>query len=157
MSFIRMGQEGKYVNIPNGSQYYLYQNYKTGKVEGQGIEKFGATIGSLVDELDISSERKEEIKGGFEEHFGWDEDYRFKPYRPERAEIFCQCLNNRIDSLELEPDIHRRVKSWVNEKEYLTECENCGKNIRKTGFDKKSYCCDDECREAFDEYLAKLE
>jgi hypothetical protein len=157
MSFIRMGEDGVYVNIPNGSQYYLYQDYKTGKINGQEVEKFGAMIGSIVDEIDISSEKKENIKERFEGHFGWDEDYRFKAFRPERAEIFCRCVGSRIDSLELEPEVHRRIKSWVNEKEYLTECENCGKNIRKSDFDTKSYCYDDECREAFNEYLATLE
>lgn len=146
MSFIRMGQSGQYVSIPGGSNHYIYGNGDT--ISGWTPAEFAALIGGVVDEIPWDGE-SDLILFAFEEHFGgWDPEYRGGITRPERAEIFCQCVDSRIDDLELTPDLHQAVRSWVDEFDAFRACEYCGDEFVPYIYnDDTTYVCDDdECQ-----------
>lgn len=148
MSFVRMGQDGQYVDIPEGSMYYLYGDGEN--IGGWSYGQFAALIGSTIDEI-----RPEEdgtygggngnVKNKFANHFdGWDEDYRGGIAPPERAEIFCQCVDSRIDGLTLSDELQEAAQEWAEEADdTLQECEYCGEEFRSK-FDSNS-CYDGEC------------
>lgn len=147
-----MGQEGSYVDIPNGSNYYIKGNGKD--VGGLTYEQFAALIGSVVDEIEWGATEGEyggacgNIKHKFAEHFGgWDSDYNGCITPPERGEIFCQCVDRRIESLELTENLQNSVKEWVNKFDSMRECVYCGNDFRpKIYNDETKYICSkDKC------------
>lgn len=143
MSFIRMTQEGRYVDIPDGSTHYLFDNGND--IGGWSYGQFAAVIGTLVDELPSDHDG---IKAAFEGYFGgWNEDYRGGVAPPERAEIFCQCVDRRFEEVELTDDLHAEVREWMEDNgPYLRECEYCGKEFRPALDTGEPYHChDDEC------------
>lgn len=154
MSFIRAGQEGTYVEIPGGSNYYLYDNGND--IEGWSYGEFAALIGGVADELPdaaFSDQSREEVKSAFEEYFGgWDEEYRGGITPPERGEIFCQCVNSRIEDTELTEDLHRHVREWADEFEVMRKCDYCGEEFRPVLYTEKTpwVCPADDCGIAFD-------
>lgn len=128
MSYIRYGQRGSYVDIPNGSSHYIYHNGET--INGWSEAEFAALIGSVVNELppldgeDPSIRQSDAyIKAAFEEHFGgwdtdyigWDEQFDGGIPRPERGEIFCQCVDSRIAATELTDELLDAVQRWVEQ------------------------------------------
>lgn len=132
MSYIRAGQRGYYVDIPCGSVAYIYDNGTD--ISGESYAEFAAHIGSLVYELDVDADTAQRVQSAFAGHFGgWDDTYSGTLPRPERAEIFCQCIDSRIDTIELTDEIHEAVQNWVAADIYTTEC----------------YICEDEFRDAF--------
>lgn len=145
MSYIRMSQEGQYVDIPKGSKYYLYDNGRN--IEGWSYGEFGALIGQVADEIDIGEDEATSIKAGFRAHFeGWDEDYDGGVSPPERGEIFCQCVDSRIEGLELTDSLQSAVQEWVESHDVLKECEYCGDEFRPYIDTGGTYVCSkDEC------------
>lgn len=106
------------MDIPGGSSYYLYDNGRD--IGGWSHGEFAALIGSVVDEIDWGEHddpiTRELIKGEFEDYFGgWDNDYRGGIAPPERGEIFCQCVDKRIDELHLSESLHQAVENWVDD------------------------------------------
>jgi len=127
MSYIRYGQEGRYIDIPEGSQSYIHDNGTD--ISGWSYAEFAALIGSVVDE--ISYDNSGAIKTAFRQYFGgWDADYNGKIEPPERAEIFCQCVDARIDGVELTDSLQEQVQNWADEYDALRECQYCEKEFR---------------------------
>lgn len=143
MSYIRYGEEGRYVDIPNGSIEYIYDNGE--KIGRWSYGQFAALIGSVAAELDTANPHLDDaIKRGFEQHFGgWDEDYRGGLPEPEHAEIFCRCVDRRIDSLVLTDELHDAVKVWLSEKNVVRLCEVCSTEVRPIVKNGGPYRCDD--------------
>lgn len=119
MSYIRYTQDGEYVDIAGiGSYAYVYDTGEEIIVEGDErgpmtYSEFAAMIGSLAKEIDIAPDKATAIRASFNHHFGgWDEEYSIELDRYERAEIFCQCLDSRIESESLEPEVHEAVQDW---------------------------------------------
>lgn len=116
MSYLRFNQTGTYITIPTGSDYYLYDNGK--HIAPYSYEEFAAMIGQVADEIDISDDEAIAIKAGFRAHFeGWDPEYTAAIDKRERAEIFCQCVDSRIESLVLTDELHEAVREWAEKKE----------------------------------------
>ncbi len=148
MSYIRASSEGQYVDIPCGSNYYIYDNGDT--ISGWSYGEFAALIGQVADEIDISDEEGVAIKAGFRAHFeGWEPEYRGSIAPPERGEIFCQCVDSRIESLQLTDDLHEAVREWVDAHDAVRTCDYCDERLRpKICNDGTPYCCyDDVCQE----------
>ena len=148
MSYIRMGQEGQYVDIPGGSNYYLYNDGE--EIGGWSHEEFAALIGGVVDEIGTEGATGGRIKQHFANHFGgWDSNYSGGVQPPERGEIFCQCVDKRIDEVELTDDLHEAVEEWVDEFDALRECEYCGDEFRPYLYVEgdRYVCSSDECEE----------
>lgn len=150
MSYIRPGSSGQYVDIPNGSNYYIYGNGND--ISGWSYGQFAALIGGVVDEIDWSGgdrfSTEDHIKQYFTDHFGgWESDYRGGITPPERAEIFCQCVDKRIDGIELSDSLQEAVQEWANEFDALRNCEYCGDEIRPAIYndDTRYVCNSDEC------------
>jgi len=140
-----MGQDGgDYVDIPHGSQYYIYDNGNS--ISGWSDGEFAALIGLVADEISIPEPRAFEIKKGFKEHFGdWDEDYVGGITPPERAYVFCQCVDWRIDSLELTDDVLEAVRGWSDNCDVLRECKYCGDEFRPVMYnDETPYVCNED-------------
>lgn len=113
LSYLRWGQRGQYVDLRGGgSNEYIYDDGRLiGKWEPA---EFAALIGTVAREIDYKPSQN--IEGAFMAHYqGWDEDYTDTLDRPERAEIFCQCVDSRIDSLELTPELQEAVQEWVRQ------------------------------------------
>lgn len=147
MSFIRMGQEGSYVDIPHGSQCYLYGDGET--VSGWSYEEFAAVVFDTLYEAPIvlSPEYWIDICGGIEEELGvehMDFEYEGGVPQPERAEIFCQFVDRRIDGVELTDELHEAMQDSFDPDDYVSECEYCGAEFRPLG--DGTVCNDDECR-----------
>lgn len=146
MSFIRQTQDGSYVDIPFGSQYYLYDNGID--IGGWTYEEFAGVVIEALDEVDtteISDAYQFEIKCGFEEYFGGiDHGYRGGVEQPERAEIFCQCVDRRFDDVVLKDELHEMVQDSFDRDDYVFECENCGNELRPYIRDGEPYYCNDE-------------
>jgi len=144
-----MNQEGSYVTIPGGSNYYLYGNGED--INGWTYPQFAAVIGSVIDELPeeaFGEQSREEIHEGFSTYFGgWNAEYRGGISTPERAEIFCQCVDRRIESLELTNELQYYVQEWADDFEAMRECDFCGNEIRPYIYNEDSdYVCDSsEC------------
>jgi hypothetical protein len=146
MSYIRHGQSGEYVDIPGGSNYYIYDNGSD--IEGWSYGEFAALIGGVADEIDISEDEATAIKASFRAHFeGWEPDYEGGVQPPERGEIFCQCIESRISSLTLTAELKQAVQEWVEDFDALRECEYCGEELRPHLYidDTPYVCSDDEC------------
>jgi hypothetical protein len=142
VSYIRNGQEGSYVDIPKGSIEYIYDNGE--KIGRWDYGEFASVVGSLADELDISEEEAISIKAGFRRHFeGWQPDASGDIPAPEKAEIFCQCVDSRIESLVLTDELHDAVKDWLSEKKVVFPCEVCGTKLRPVVKNGEPYRCDD--------------
>lgn len=160
MSFIRQTQEGFYVTIPGGSNYYIYDNGTD--IEGWSRAEFAALIGGVVNELPdeaFASQTREEIQGAFTAHFGgWDAEYRGGITPPERAEIFCQCVDRRIDDVELTGTLHSLVKQWADEFDALRTCTYCGTEFHPVLYNENTdYVCSSEaCKMAKDAELYGL-
>lgn len=150
VSFIRQTQEGSYVDIPGGSNYYIYGNGED--ISGWSHGEFAALIGGIVDELPdgtVSQQARAEIREAFANHFGgWDEEYDGGITPPERAEIFCQCVDSRIEGLTLCDALHEAVREWADEFDALRECEYCGDEFRPYLYteDTPYVCTNDECK-----------
>jgi hypothetical protein len=144
MSYLRIGQEGQYVDIPRGSTEYIYGNGTD--INGWLPAEFAALIGQVADEIDIEENEAVAIKAGFRAHFeGWKPDYRGGIDPPERAEIFCQCVDSRIESLKLTDELQEAVQDWAQEFDALRECKYCDTEIRSTLYnDETRYVCDSE-------------
>jgi hypothetical protein len=142
-----MGQDGQYVDIPEGSHYYIYGNGET--INGWSDAQFAALIGGVVDEIDWDGRIVASyIKQQFSDHFGgWNDQYRGGIAPPERGEIFCQCVDSRIDGLELTEELHTAVEEWVDAFDAYRECEYCGEAFRSAFYiEETTYLCDsDEC------------
>jgi len=98
MSFIRYTSEGQYIDIPCGSDHYIYHNGNT--INGWTEGEFAALIVEVLEECNWVQERTEfnqsygYIKQQFEEYFDTlDYEYRGGISPPERAEIFCRCVD----------------------------------------------------------------
>lgn len=151
MSFIRAASEGQYIDIPCGSVHYIYHdgNHINGWTEGE----FAALIVSVLEDANWVQEREsfsqsyDYIKQQFEEHFDTlDYDYRGGICPPERAEIFCKCVNSRIDGLTLTDEMIDILRKWVESHDLVTECTHCGDEFRAMGLDSE-YCNNTECVE----------
>lgn len=145
MAYIRMNQEGEYIDIPYGSNEYIYDNGRD--IGGWSYGQFAALIGQVADEVDIHEIYRTDIKAAFRRHFeGWDPDYSGGLNPPERGEIFCQCVDSRISGRELTDGLHEAVKEWAEEDfDALRECEYCGTEIRPHFYnDDTAYVCNDE-------------
>jgi hypothetical protein len=146
MSYLRYSQDGQYIDIPSGSNYYIYDNGET--IDGWSYEEFAALIGSVVDEIAIHQTHKTDIKAAFQQYFGgWDSDYRGSIAPPERAEIFCQCVDSRIDNLELSDNLHKAVQDWADEFDAFEECTYCGDEFRPliSGLEENPTCGKELC------------
>jgi len=147
MSFIRQTQEGSYVDIPGGSNYYIFGNGED--ISGWSHAEFAALIGGVVEELSDDAfveQSRAAIREGFTDHFGgWNAEYDGGITPPERAEIFCQCVDRRIDALELTADLHRAVRNWAAEFDALRECKYCGDEFRPYLYTEPYVCQSDEC------------
>lgn len=114
MSYLRLGQQGYYVDLgPNGSDYYLYNSGTDiiGLGRSWTHEQWAAMIGRVIDEISYTSSQP--IKAEFESYYdGWDTNYNTIDL-PESCEIFCQCVDRRIDTLELTDDLHTAVQQHV--------------------------------------------
>lgn len=148
MAFIRMGQEGSYVDIPYGSVQYLYDNGED--IEGWSDEQFAGVVIEALDGVDADRFDKSylfEIKCGFEEYFGGiDHEYSGGVPQPERAEIFCQCVDSRFDGVELTDEMCEAMQDSFDRNDYVFDCAHCGEEFRpylRTG--EPYYCTDDEC------------
>lgn len=144
MSYIRYGQEGRYIDIPEGSQSYIYDNGTD--ISGWSYAEFAALIGSVVDEIDYQTFGA--IKTAFSHYFGgWDADYNGEIEPPERGEIFCQCVDKRIDGVELTDSLQAEVQNWVDEYDALRECQYCEEKFRPNLLvGQEDFICDrDEC------------
>lgn len=148
MSYIRQSQDGTYVEIPGGSNYYIYGNGED--ISGWSHAEFAALIGSTVYELGLSEVIERDVREDFAEHFGgWDATYSGGITPPERAEIFCQCVDRRIDGLTLTEEIQSAAWEYADSFEVFRECEYCGEEFRPMIYDEEtSYVCnDDDCRD----------
>jgi hypothetical protein len=144
MSYIRHNQSGKYVDIPHGSNCYIYDSGRD--ISGWSHGEFAALIGEVVDEIDLPEAEAAEIKRGFRDHFdGWDPDYRDGINPPERGEIFCQCVDSRIESLCLSDELRDSVQEWVSNFDALRECDHCGEELRPYIYREPYVCGSDEC------------
>lgn len=146
MSYIRHTQDGQYVEIPNGSSHYLYDNGSD--IGGWSYEQWASIIGSVVDEIDswVGEPTPDEIRAAFEKKYGgWDDSWDGGIRPPERAEIFCQCVDSRIDSLELTDELQQAAQDWADEFDASRECEHCGDQFYPSLLhDDTSYYCDKE-------------
>lgn len=139
-----MSSEGHYVTIPAGSNYYIYDNGRD--ISGWSYAEFAALIGGVAAELNY--EPSQDIKAAFTEHFdGWDESYRGGITPPERAEIFCQCVDSRIDTLELTAALHEAAQEWADDFDTLRTCKYCNTEYRPYLYDDDTpyVCSDDDC------------
>jgi hypothetical protein len=148
MSFIRMSQEGTYVDIPEGSMCYLYGDGNS--ISGWSYEEFAAVVFDALDEAPIEpgSEYWTEIADGIEDELdvdNMDPDYRGGVPQPERAEIFCQFVDRRIDSTELSDELHEAMKDSFDRDEYIEQCEYCGEEFRPYLAGETHVCTDEEC------------
>lgn len=147
MSYIRHGQEGQYVDIPHGSMYYLYGNGDD--ISGWSYQQFAGIILEVLDEIDVENER--EIRVAFSNHFGGvDDEYDGGIAFPEKAEIFCQCVDSRIDPLELTDDLQEAVQEAVDPMDHVRQCDICGDEYRSmfVGHEwQGSTCMEDECHD----------
>lgn len=142
MSYIRINQDGQYVDIHGGSNCYIYDNGDN--ISGWSYAEFAALIGSVIREIDHQS--SQEIEKSFTEHFGgWDETYDGGIPQPERAEIFCQCVNSRISNCTLTDSLHESVKEWVDQADIIKECKYCDEEFRPRIYDGPYICNKDEC------------
>jgi len=117
-----MSQDGKYVDIPGGSQCYIYGNGRD--INGWSEAEFAALVGEVAHLVRIDGDTAYNIEHHFRKHFdGWDETYEGSIRAPERAEIFCQCVDVRIEGVELTDEIQQAVQEWVEGHDVLTECE----------------------------------
>ena len=143
-----MTQSGQYVDIPGGSNYYIYDN---GEDIGEwSYGEFAVLVAGVSDEISVGDVTASRIKQHFANHFGgWDTTYSGGIQPPERGEIFCQCVDKRIDGVELTDDLHEAVKEWVDEFDGMRECEYCGTEFRPYLYvDSDRYVCtSDECEE----------
>jgi hypothetical protein len=138
-----MSQDGQYVDIPGGSQHYIYDNGED--INGWSHEEFAALIGGLAEELDISPELRTAIEAGFSDYFGgFDPDYDGGVAAPERAEIFCQCVDSRISSLSLTDELHDAVQEWLDAQDVMTVCDFCDEEFRP--YLEAETCGSDECK-----------
>jgi hypothetical protein len=149
MSYIRQGSDGRYVEIPGGSSYYLYDNGRD--IGGWSHEQWAAIIGGLVDELDpwMGEPTPDEIRSAFEEHYGgWDDKRNGGIRPPERAEIFCQCVDSRIDGLELTDELQEAAQEWADSFDATRKCDHCGQDFYPSVMhDGTNYYCDEpECK-----------
>lgn len=147
-----MGSAGQYIDIPGNSQYYIYDDGDT--IDGWSYGEFAALISKVVDEIDWDGGERfstaDHVKQAFADHFGgvWDDDYRGGIAPPERGEIFCQCVDGRIDSLELTDDLQEAVQEWVDDFDALRECDHCGNSFRPYIYNEDTVyrCSSRECR-----------
>jgi hypothetical protein len=102
----------------------------------------------LPDEA-FEGQPREAVRAGFEAYFGgWDAEYRGGVAPPERAEIFCQCVDSRIESLELTEALHAGVREWAGEFDALRECAYCETEFRPYFYNEKTaYVCSSEACE----------
>lgn len=157
MSYIRRTQEGSYVDIPRGSQHYLYDDGDS--ISGYSYEEWAALIGSTAYEIAIPYERAEKIAAAFKEYYGgWDDSYEYGIHPPERAEIFCQCVDNRLDGVELTPAVHDGAKLWAKEFDAMRQCHYCDTALRPAVYlDDTRYVCDsDTCMAKHDRYREEM-
>lgn len=151
MSYIRAGRSGQYVNIPGGSNYYLYGDGET--IGGWSYGEFAAYIAATIEEAGWTPTNDEDpsiaaIQSGFENYFdGFDTDTDMSIMPPERAEIFCQCVDFRIDELALTDSLHESMKEYADSFDAARECAYCGEEFYPSFYnDSTEYCCrDDEC------------
>jgi hypothetical protein len=142
MSYIRMGQSGTYVDIPYGSQHYIYGDGET--ISGWTEPEFAAVVFDALDEADVDEDG--EIRDAFADHFGGiDEDYIGGIAQPERAEIFCQCVDSRIEGVELVDGLLEAMQDSFDRDDYIEECEYCGTEFRPFIRSEPYVCSDDEC------------
>lgn len=127
MSYIRMGQAGEYIDIPEGSQYYLYGNGRT--IGGWTYEEFAGVVLDEIEDLIEDDEYREAIIDAFREEFtGIDRDFTGGIAPPERAEIFCQVVDARADDVELRDDLHKKLQAKMGAS--FSECPYCGDEVR---------------------------
>lgn len=145
MSYIRYTQEGTYVDIPGGSDYYLYGNGND--IEGWSYEEFAGVILHEIEDCIEDEDYREDVLDAFREEFGGiDRDFQGGVARPERAEVFCQVIDRRVDGIELRPDLHRRLRQEMTAE--FGECPYCGTDVRSdTLFTEDPVCADDECED----------
>lgn len=160
MSYIRYGQDGQYVDIPDGSKTYIYDNGSD--ISGWSYEQFAALIGQVAYKIDIENSKATTIKNEFRKHFnGWNPDYKGGIFPPERAEIFCQCVDSRIDRLTLTNQLQEKAQQWANEFDAMRECEYCGTMIRPQHYNNTTkYVCEQkhcELRAEAEKYGLTLE
>jgi len=138
-----MAQDGNYVDIPGGSQCYIYGNGRD--INGWSEAEFAALIGEVAHLVSIDGDTAYNIEHHFSKHFGgWDETYEGSIPAPERGEIFCQCIDRRIEGVELTDEIQHAVQEWVESHNVLTECDYCGEEFRPY-LDSADCCTDEEC------------
>lgn len=151
MSYIRFGQEGRYVDIPEGSQYYLYGNGND--INGWEYEEFAGILSECIPFVCEDDEEAADMRKALREKFGGiDGDYSGSVAEPETAEIMLQVLDSRTDVIEVDDDLIERFEEWVESNgPYTVECDNCGDPIRPyLDMDGKHFCSKKECEIAMD-------
>lgn len=151
MSYIRMGQQGFYLNIPEGSNYYLYGNGDD--IDGWDYDQFAGVLSECIPYVSEDDEEAKKMRAALKEEFGGiTRDYKGGVAPPEKAEIFLQVLDRRTHVMEVDDDLVDRFEEWVESRgPYMVECENCGKEFRPYIRDGGDYYCDEgECSIAFD-------
>jgi hypothetical protein len=147
MSYIRASQDGTYVDIPHGSNYYLYSDGSD--IGGWSHEEFAGVVWDATQEIDLTQfddEYLHEILDGFTSYFGGVEhDYTGGVAQPERAEIFCQCVDSRIDDVELTDELQTAMQDSFSESDFVEECEYCGAEFRPYISGEPYICNDDGC------------
>lgn len=147
MSYIRMGQEGSYVDIPGGSKYYLY--YNGTDIEGWTKAEFAGILFDYIEErlsAQLTAGEVDYLEEKLIEYFGGiDTDYRGGVAPPECAEIIGQCIDNRFDGTDLSPEIQTMLQESFDRDEVLRECEYCGTKFRPyLLIEETEYVCDDD-------------
>jgi len=137
-----MSSPGQYVTIPAGSNYYIYGDGDT--ISGWTHAEFAALIGSVPTHLTYTPTQP--IKPAFTTHFGgWDNSYDGGITPPEHAEIFCQCVDSRIDALTLTDELHAAVTDWANNFDAFRTCTYCNTEFRPHIYnDDTKYLCDSD-------------
>lgn len=145
MSYLRMGQEGTYVDIPGGSKYYLYGNGDD--IGGWTYEEFAGAVLHEIEDLIEDDEYREDILGAFRSEFGGiDRTYDGGIAPPERGEIFCQVVDSRSDDVELRDDLHERIQAEMTPK--YSECPMCGDDVRSDyRLTDTPLCGEEECED----------